>query len=335
MEDVILEISAQPVNYNWRFDSWTSDNTEVSPHQNPLRLSMSDNRSLTANFVYNPKKHEIPGGITLALSCSSDNSHLVVVNDESSIPHLYLIDLKTSRTFLPAFYHAEHPTWSPDGKHLAFTMFDSDSEIYVIDANGLNLTRLTSNPDTDDYPCWSPDGSQIAFISRRSGTKSIYIMNSDGTNPTKLIDTFGNSISWCAANNKIAFCTNRLYYINPDGSEYTDSLQLAQQAVWSPNGRLLLTAYAGSPMVVGYDSSEGGSLRNVDLTRMQWSGDSEYILIGTDAGAIMTDANNTSREVELSMPWSVSIQALDWNWKSRTIYYATSEGVFNVFDYEK
>ncbi len=40
--------------------------------------------------------------------------------------------------------------------------------------------------DEDVFSAWSPDGTKIAFDSRRDGNFEIYVMNADGTNPTRL-----------------------------------------------------------------------------------------------------------------------------------------------------
>ena len=70
------------------------------------------------------------------------------------------------------------PAWSPDGRKIAFVSFadhddpacpadscPSSGEIYVVNADGTGLTRLTSSQADDEHPTWSPDGSRIAFAS--------------------------------------------------------------------------------------------------------------------------------------------------------------------------
>jgi len=93
-------------------------------------------------------------------------------------------------------------SWSPDGKNIAFAsqrddnsdLFYGNSEIYVMNADGSNQTRLTNNPSFDMAPSWSPDGKKIAFYSLRNDVPpekderswyemnaEIYIMNADGS----------------------------------------------------------------------------------------------------------------------------------------------------------
>ena len=59
---------------------------------------------------------------------------------------------------------------------------DGNPEIYVMDADGENLRRLTNNRHVDTLPSWSPNGERIAFVSHRDGNPEIYVMDTDGGN---------------------------------------------------------------------------------------------------------------------------------------------------------
>ena len=91
------------------------------------------------------------------------------------------------------------PSWSPDGKWIAFSADrkgdDVNYEIYVMDADGENTRRLTNNRVDDASPSWSSDGKRIVFSSQRDGhvhpilgwpTFEIYVMDADGGNPQNL-----------------------------------------------------------------------------------------------------------------------------------------------------
>jgi Tol biopolymer transport system component len=67
-----------------------------------------------------------------------------------------------------------------DAKRKA-SVFQHAEEIYVMNANGSGLTRLTNNMAVDGAPAFSPDGSKIAFTSDRDGNYEIYVMNADGS----------------------------------------------------------------------------------------------------------------------------------------------------------
>lgn len=74
------------------------------------------------------------------------------------------------------------PSWSPDGTKIAFySDRDGNYEIYVMNVDGTNQTRLTHTPVRDYLPRWSPDGSKIVFFSGTKGQFQIHVMNADGT----------------------------------------------------------------------------------------------------------------------------------------------------------
>jgi Tol biopolymer transport system component len=65
-------------------------------------------------------------------------------------------------------------------------------EIFVMDSNGGNVTRLTNDRGNDGLPAWSPDGSTIAFASDRDGAWGIWAMNPDGSDQRKLFNMGGS-----------------------------------------------------------------------------------------------------------------------------------------------
>jgi TolB protein len=79
------------------------------------------------------------------------------------------------------------PAFSPDGKHIAFgSSRDGDFDLYVMNADGSGVRRLTRSPGLDMRPAWSPDGRRIAFTSNRDGRYQVYVMNADGSSPRRV-----------------------------------------------------------------------------------------------------------------------------------------------------
>jgi len=69
------------------------------------------------------------------------------------------------------------PRVHPDGKRLLFIRdFETRTEIWVMDADGTNPRRLTSNEARDERPFLSPAGDRIVFMSNRDGNYDIYTM---------------------------------------------------------------------------------------------------------------------------------------------------------------
>jgi Tol biopolymer transport system component len=120
------------------------------------------------------------------------------------VPDIYVIDTKGSdlRRLTPGAMRATDPDWSPDGGRIVFTRDPGmawargkghrSAEIYVMDASGHSLVRLTSTKVRilDQSPDWSPDGRRITFVrydwKQGPGFGEIYAMKADRTGLTRL-----------------------------------------------------------------------------------------------------------------------------------------------------
>ena len=71
--------------------------------------------------------------------------------------------------------------------------------------------NLTNNAAVDQVPSWSPDGTKIAFSSERDGNHEIYVMNTNGSNPTNLTNNAAvdQMPSWSPDGTKIVFTSDR------------------------------------------------------------------------------------------------------------------------------
>jgi TolB protein len=86
------------------------------------------------------------------------------------------------------------PVWSPDGKKLALTLGGSggNPDIYVLELQSQNLTRLTDDPAIDTEAAWAPDGKSIYFTSDRAGGPQIYKIGVNPGDRPKRITFTGN-----------------------------------------------------------------------------------------------------------------------------------------------
>jgi len=90
-------------------------------------------------------------------------------------PVLTLINVKKRMTekevAFPELGEILTPTWSPDGRFVAFSALAGGfTDIFVYDLGTEMLQKLTDDPYADLYPTWSPDGQTIAFVTDRFST---------------------------------------------------------------------------------------------------------------------------------------------------------------------
>jgi len=102
---------------------------------------------------------------------------------------------------------------------------EGDSEIYVMDAVGTDVRRLTHSPKYDAPGPLSPDGLRMLFYSQRSTGGDVWVMNADGSRQSNLTRNAAHdgSGTWSPDGRKIVFDTNRdgnseIYVMNADGS---------------------------------------------------------------------------------------------------------------------
>jgi TolB protein len=136
---------------------------------------------------------------------------------------------------------------------------DGNPEIYVGNADGSGLARLTNSGSIDVSPSWSPDGSQIAFVSDRHGSPQIFVMGSGGGGARRVTykGSYNQTPSWCPrpGSNLIAF-TGR------DSGTYdvftVDAGSGQIRRLTQNQGRNMDPAFAPDCRAVAFSSSRGG-----------------------------------------------------------------------------
>jgi YD repeat-containing protein len=254
--------------------------------------------------------------------------NLLALNSAPALPH-FLKDYSTPiisdssvsilSSFIPgnALLLAALPQAS--SYKIAFTSNrDGSAQLYLMDTDGSNQTRLTNNSANDESPRWSPDNTRILFQSDRdnpfSGAAEIYVMNSDATAQTRLTNnTEDDSFPvWSPAGNKIAFQSlrNDLYYqvyvMNADGS---NQVNLSNgntndgQPSWSPDGtKIAFTSerdHPGTPSIYVMNADGSGQTRLTFSTagirdeQPAWSPDGTKLLFTSTRDSVVESWQET------------------------------------------
>jgi serine/threonine protein kinase len=193
------------------------------------------------------------------------------------------------------------PDWSPDGSKIVYSGAGHDFDLYVMNADGSDLQRITQEPGDEYSPAWSPDGGRIVFGF------------DDGGKP-----------HWHSG----------LASVNPDGSGWTALLVRDRERVegpeWSPDGdRIAFTIFEdGGPTAYVLDPDQ------LDLVRLRvepgvvlsWTPDGQRILISADRSLVTVRPDGSGERMFLADPPEDGVLTVDWSPDGRWIVLSPLTG---------
>jgi len=197
------------------------------------------------------------------------------------------------------------PEWSPDGTRIVF-ISDRDGdgdpdtiedfEIYTMNADGSDVSRLTDNNTYDNLPSWSPDGTRIVFNTQRDGNVEIYTMNADGSDPFRLTDHPARDWgpSWSPDGTRIVFFSDRDGDDDPD----TNDFEIYTMNADDGGDRRRLTNTTGVNNSHPNWSPDGNNIAFAS----DRAGNSEIYVMRADGNNVVRVTNNTGSDHEPS--WS-------------------------------
>ena len=267
-------------------------------HSRRRRLAVAAIVASTALATAAATVEATPPGVNGRIAFMRDTGHLQIW---TSNPDLSAAVQITSEDADSGF-----AVWSPDGKRLAFDSTRSDldpddgsfiNDVFLMDADGSNVSKLSESAGFSGEPAWSPDGTWIAFSSDRGvypPQQAIYVIRPDGTGMRR-VTALPPTTSWQGSprfspdGRKLVFtefrsgnilknrregamagATSALFTINVDGTglrQITPWGNNAGDADWSPDGKRLVFetvfAHIGNMASVYVVDADGQHLTNL------------------------------------------------------------------------
>jgi Tol biopolymer transport system component len=242
------------------------------------------------------------GVLALVLSASAAGStpaaRILFVEAQGTSSDIVTLDADATsyRNLTPgqaAFYVFDTDgSWSPDGSRITFSSHrDSNvsNEIYVMDADGSNQTRLTHDgPDGvqtsgggvfDISPRWAPFGGTIAYLKVAGGGRDVWTMGPDGTGQHALTTDGGtkSALAWSPDGSRLLYQSQAGIWVV--GAPAGAPVKVADGVgpVWSPDGSRIAYGTSEALWTVGADGKNVRRVASLPAYTPAWSPDGSWI----------------------------------------------------------
>jgi len=226
-----------------------------------------------------------PSGLSGTLVFQSDRR---APDNPDGRNHVFTIDLaggQVTQLTSGRNHNDQAPRWSPDGRRIAFTSSRGGNfDIYVMDADGRNVTRITDHKAGDMDPFWMPDMQSLIFNSDRDSRSDLYRVWIANRRVERLTHHFvGRAImpNVSPDGTKVAFAAQTLQRLQ-FWSYQVHVLDLASgrtRAVdgsacwpnWSPDGRLANVLLEREPSRLQVRNADGSNARELAFDPKRWA----------------------------------------------------------------
>jgi eukaryotic-like serine/threonine-protein kinase len=231
------------------------------------------------------------------VSLTADSSILATVQDDYA-SDIWVGSLAQPDSAQPvtSSARAQLPSWRADGKIVYLTEETPRKNIWVMDSNGSNPTRLTDSSEqvTNTTPRVSPDGRYIVYGSDRTGTSHIWRMDVDHNNAKQLTnspDDTATSVDISPDGKWVIYRKSGehkgIWKVPMEGG---DSIRLTDQSVnsgftVSPNGKMIAYTYDDSTItpprgaaIMPFEGGPATRIFDIAESRLRWTPDNRSVL---------------------------------------------------------
>lgn len=258
---------------------------------------------------------------------SPDGKKISFYSNRSGEGDIFIADLQTldlrNVTNDPARVYCEQD-WSPDSRKLIVKTYSlTGTDLYTINVNGTQLTKVNRDTGSHRLPRWSPAGDKIAYDTATTILPNrAYIMDIEGTNVIPL-DEDSTNHRWSPDGSKILYTVrNEIWVADADGenkTRVTYKAALLSYPTWSPDGTKIAffsqkDAYFVQESAIYIANADGSDLQ-ADLQRvsnflvypknLEWSPDGKYLLYSEE------DPNSKYRICLLDISGEIDLLSLN------------------------
>ena len=229
----------------------------------------------------------------------------------------------TARQITDAYNDARHPTFSPDGRTIAFQGYrDGGYDIWAVAPDGSNQRQLTRGPFDDREPAWSHDGTRVAFSSDRgesisagqpgasTGNYNVWVLDVRSGALTQVTKDRADDFmpTWSPDDAEIAFISTRaggqtIWSVNvATGAERRVSAEgvRADAPSWGPGGQIVYHSTAGNGSQLELDGRGLTGDENAFPFRAAWTSATEILYVSDGKIRRRDITGNPSRTIEFS-----------------------------------
>lgn len=247
------------------------------------------------------------------------------------------------------------PVFSHDGRKIAVAQWreGSGADVWLVDADGKNLTQVTTDPAFDNNPNWFPDGGKkLLFISSRKGYPTFWTVTL-ATGKEELVRDFGPNVSFARLSpdgKQIAFNSTKngvvnIWVASLEGGEpkqLTFDNELMGFAAWSPDGKFLaFEVKRGEDNYLAVIPSEGGTSEQLVSDHglswpHDWSPDGDKIAFAGQRNGIwnvywVSRTTKAQKELTHYSKLNAFVRYPAWSPLGNQIVYEYSETTGNIW----